>query len=84
MYDNEFEMQENKIKSQDKIQTQNGRIESPYCGKPCNLLFSHEMLNPSLVKSVPLIFRHYNHCYGPVNAIIMTINSYKSKSLNTG
>ena len=56
MYDNEFEMQENKIKSQDKIQTQNGRIESPYCGKPCNLLFSHEMLNPSLVKSVPLIF----------------------------
>lgn len=24
------------------------------CETPCNLLFSHEMLNPSLVKSVPL------------------------------
>jgi len=56
MYDNEFEIEENEIKSKYKIQPQNGRIESPNCGKPCNLLFSHEMLNPSLVKSVPLIF----------------------------
>ena len=34
MYDDEFEMQENKIKSHDKLQPQNGRIESPNYGKP--------------------------------------------------